>query len=193
MGGNRKGKLRRDLNLMITFLVSGLWHGADWHYVAWGGLNGAFQVIGGRTRALRQKIAGALHIDTKTGSWKLLQKLLTFGLICLTWVFFRADGMSAAFGILGKFVTDFRFGTLLGGGVCQYGLDMANLQLLFVAILVLLAVDYLHEKGVRIRDSLARQNTLACWVVCWAALLCVLVFGIWGGEYDASAFIYFQF
>lgn len=193
LGGNRKGKLRRDLNLMITFLVSGLWHGADWHYVAWGGLNGAFQVIGGRTRALRQKIAGALHIDTKTGSWKLLQKMIAFGLICLTWVFFRADGMSAALGILEKFVTDFRFGTLLGGGVCQYGLDMANLQLLFVAILVLLAVDYLHEKGVRIRDSLARQNTLACWVVCWAALLCVLVFGIWGGEYDASAFIYFQF
>ena len=193
LGGNRKGKLRRDVNLMITFVVSGLWHGADWHYVAWGGLNGAFQVIGGRTRVLRQKIADALRIDTKTASWKLLQQLTTFVLICLTWVFFRADGMGAAFGILRKFVGDFRFGTLLGGGVCQYGLDMANLQLLIVAILVLLAVDYLHEKGVRIRDSLARQNTLARWIVCWAALLCVLVFGIWGGEYDASAFIYFQF
>ena len=193
LGGSRKGALRRDVNLLITFVVSGLWHGADWHFVAWGGLNGLFQVIGGRTRALRQKAARALRINTEAASWKLGQRLITFCLIGLTWVFFRADGMSAAFAILRKFVTDFRFGALLGGGVCQYGLDMANLQLLVVAIGVLLAVDWVHERGLCIRETLTRQNTLARWVVCWAALLCVLVFGIWGGEYDASAFIYFQF
>ncbi len=193
LGGNRKGRLRRDINLMITFVVSGLWHGAAWHYVAWGGLNGAFQVVGGRTRALRQRVVSALRIRTDTVSWKLLQRLVTFALICLTWVFFRADGMAASFGILKKFVFDLRPGTLLGGGVCRYGLDMANLQLLFVAILVLLAVDWMHERNLPIRDSLARQNVLARWVVCWAAMLCVLVFGVWGGEYNAAAFIYFQF
>lgn len=193
LGGNRKGKLRRDINLMITFLISGLWHGADWHYVAWGGLNGAFQVIGGHTLGLRKKAAKCLHIRTEAASWKLFCQAATFALICLTWVFFRADGIGAAFGILKKFVTDFRVSTLLGDGICQYGLDAANLQLLVVAVLVLLAVDWLHEKNIPIRDTLARQNTLARWIVCWAALLCVLVFGIWGGTYDAAAFIYFQF
>ena len=46
LGGNRKGKVRKWFNLMVVFLVSGLWHGASWHYVFWGGLNGAYQVLG---------------------------------------------------------------------------------------------------------------------------------------------------
>ena len=88
LGGNRKGSVRKNLNLMIVFLVSGLWHGAQWTYVIWGGLNGIYQIIGNLFHSFINKWKPFTHSKPDTFSNKLLHILFTFVLIDFSWIFF---------------------------------------------------------------------------------------------------------
>ena len=90
LGGNRAGKLKKYRNLIVTFLISGLWHGANWTFVLWGGIHGIYQVVGQMTYGFRTKVKKALHIyDSFIG--KLMSAIVTFGLVCIGWVLFRAN------------------------------------------------------------------------------------------------------
>jgi D-alanyl-lipoteichoic acid acyltransferase DltB (MBOAT superfamily) len=94
LGGNRKGKLRRYINLMITMLLGGLWHGAGWTFVFWGGLHGFYLCL----NHLWHEILRALGHDWKKSPWwsRGLGCLVTFLAVVIAWVFFRADNMSTA-------------------------------------------------------------------------------------------------
>jgi D-alanyl-lipoteichoic acid acyltransferase DltB (MBOAT superfamily) len=98
LGGNRKGKLRRYLNLMITMLLGGLWHGAGWTFVVWGGLHGIYLVINHQWHVFRR---GLGHDLTKTSWWSRgLGCLVTFLAVVVAWVFFRAENMGTALRML---------------------------------------------------------------------------------------------
>ena len=92
LGGNRHGRVRRYANLMVTMLLGGLWHGAGWTFVIWGGLHGAYLTINHawRARPWRPKVEPTSRVRVT------LARLLTFGAVCLAWVFFRAADMSSA-------------------------------------------------------------------------------------------------
>jgi D-alanyl-lipoteichoic acid acyltransferase DltB (MBOAT superfamily) len=95
LGGNRISDRRTQLNLMTTMLLGGLWHGASWTFVAWGGLHGVYLIS---ERSLKNRF-GHLSLWEKAGvRWVI--SLLTFGLICLSWVFFRSQSFSQAWTIL---------------------------------------------------------------------------------------------
>lgn len=103
LGGNRKGSLRYALNIMITFLVSGLWHGAAWNFVMWGGLHGLVQVFETFGHNLHCKLAGLDPKDkkyTKKGVYKWISILMVFVFVNIAWVFFRANSLSQAFYVL---------------------------------------------------------------------------------------------
>ena len=91
LGGNRKGKVRKYINIMIVFLVSGLWHGANWSYVIWGGLNGIYQVIGGFLHLSEIKSGEKLHLKKNFFPLMIIYIVVTFVLVDFTWIFFRAD------------------------------------------------------------------------------------------------------
>ncbi|GHU71246.1 alginate O-acetyltransferase [Spirochaetia bacterium] len=93
LGGNRKGPGRQKLNLLITFLISGLWHGAAWHFVFWGLLHGLFQII---ERSIPERVNAALN------KVPALRVCITFLLVCFAWIFFRAGSLSDAFLIVRK-------------------------------------------------------------------------------------------
>lgn len=95
LGGNRKGRVRRHVNLMITMLLGGLWHGAAWTFVAWGALHGVYLVI----NHVWRKISAPLGLDGYR-SWKAVARLLTFLAIVVSWVFFRAESFDGALAIL---------------------------------------------------------------------------------------------
>lgn len=88
LGGNRKGTVRKYLNIMIVFLVSGLWHGAQWTYVVWGGLNGLFQVIGSALMPVRKKAVKILKVKEKSFGCRIFKILVTFVFVDFTWIFF---------------------------------------------------------------------------------------------------------
>jgi len=102
LGGNRKGEVRRGINLLITFILSGLWHGAAWHFVAWGALHGIFQIIGRSTAAFRNAIARKIDLPEESRLRKTIQLCVTFTLVCFAWVFFRANTIADAFLITAK-------------------------------------------------------------------------------------------
>jgi D-alanyl-lipoteichoic acid acyltransferase DltB (MBOAT superfamily) len=98
LGGNRKGPARRYVNLMITMLLGGLWHGAGWTFVAWGGLHGAYLVVNHLWRALRARLGHDLDRSTRLG--RAAGCAVTFAAVVAGWVVFRADSLGTAGAIL---------------------------------------------------------------------------------------------
>lgn len=94
LGGNRHGKLRRYFNLFVTMLLGGLWHGANWTFVVWGGLHGAFLAINHGWRALRERLGADLSHSTAAG--RIAGGALTLLAVMVAWVFFRADTLGSA-------------------------------------------------------------------------------------------------
>ncbi|WP_347988944.1 MBOAT family protein [Methylomonas sp. AM2-LC] len=96
LGGNRHGKYQRHLNLMITMLLGGLWHGAGWTFIIWGGLHGIYLIINHLWRAMK----AYLQIGQGGRMFNFLSGILTFGAVVVGWVFFRADTYSSAITLL---------------------------------------------------------------------------------------------
>lgn len=192
LGGSRRGSARRSLNTMITFLASGLWHGADWSFVIWGGLNGAYQVAGEVLRPAREKACQALRICRDRLFWRAVQVLIVFCLVDFAWLFFRAPSFSAALGILAHTVEDFRLAAL-PGQLFALGLDRANFLAALAALALLFLADLLQARYGSLRPWIARQVLPVRWAVYLAGALTVLIFGIYGPTYDVRAFTYFQF
>ena len=193
LGGNRKGKLAKYRNIMVVFLSSGLWHGANWTYVIWGGLNGLFQIIGAQTKKLRSAVKSFLGIRDNSGSGRLLSMIVTFLLVDFTWIFFRAATLEDAVTVIRQLFSSFNPWVLFDGTLYTLGLSMIDFWVGIVAIATILAVDVLHERGVRIREWILNQNLLFRWMVYFLAIFTILIFGFYGPNYDAAQFIYFQF
>lgn len=193
LGGNRKGKLAKYRNIMIVFLTSGLWHGANWTYVVWGGLNGLFQVIADLTKKPRQKLKAFFKIRQESGSWRILSTVITFILVDFTWIFFRADSMADALQIISRIFSQFNPWVLVDGTLYTLGLSQMDFWIGILSIAVLLTVDIVHERGVKIRSWVLQQNLWFRWSIYLGAIFFILIFGFYGPNYDASQFIYFQF
>ena len=191
LGGNRKGCVRKYLNLMITFLLSGLWHGASWHYVVWGGLHGAYQVVGDVTEPVRRRLRTRLHVEDKRW-YGVFRMLITFLLVCLGWIFFRAKTVSDAFLALRQMFSVFNPGIVKNGLLYTLGLDKYDFWAAIAAAAVLFIVDALLQTR-DLRASLEKKPFWLRWPVYLLLIVVLLVFGVYGPQYDASAFIYFQF
>jgi D-alanyl-lipoteichoic acid acyltransferase DltB (MBOAT superfamily) len=187
LGGNRKGVVRKYINLMIVFCVSGLWHGASWNFVIWGALNGFYQVFGALLLPLRKKRSAEPVFSTWLG-----KVLITFALICFSWIFFRANSTADAITIL-KGMTHLNPWAFTNGTLLRCGLDWANWGILIVSLLVLLGVSTAKYRNVDIRGWFFRQGLWFQYLTILVAVAVVLVFGIYGSNYNASQFIYFQF
>ena len=174
LGGNRKGRLRTLANLMVTMLLGGLWHGASWTFVAWGGLHGLFLVA---ERELKRVLGDRARLTSRGA--RTLAGLLTFFLVNITWVFFRApDFPSAGLMILSM------FGLAGSGAQVLPTLDIVKVVGVVAALLAV------HWRFRTSRIETAAQN-VPSWGhgLAWAAMLVLLVITQGGG----NAFIYFQF
>lgn len=193
LGGNRKGKVRKYINQMIVFLVSGLWHGANWTFVVWGAMNGVMMVIGETTKNLRLRGLKLLHINPDTFSHRLFQRVLTFVLICLTWIFFRASSLEMAMSMLGRITQHLELHTLFSPKLFDIFGSTQTALVLLLSVFIMLAVDTLHYKGVNVIERFHAQGWLFRWTVYLGLTLIIIVFGIYGNFYARTQFIYFQF
>ena len=194
LGGGRCSKLRKYFNNMVTFVVSGLWHGASWHYVVWGAIQGVYIVIGDLLRPLKAKCTNYFHVRVKTFGYQFFQGLCTFFLFVLSLVFFRADTVRDAVYYIQRMFTTFDVWSLFDESVYYLGLDRKEMGILWLGILLLLIVDAYYVRKKALFDTLVKSQCLAVQYVIVAVLLVmVIVFGVYGEGYDASQFIYFQF
>jgi alginate O-acetyltransferase complex protein AlgI len=195
LGGNRTIKWRWLFNLLIVFLVSGLWHGAKWTFVIWGGLNGLYLIGEIMTAKLLNRLDRNSRI-VKGFEWlKPLRIPWTFGLVCFAWIFFRANTTVEAFHIVGQLgqgwmeffqhLTDREFlkvNVLLGR-------DRAEFLGALAAIGALLIVQVIQERG-PLRKRIASYPIWIRWGIYYAAVIVILFFGAFN---TSQQFIYFQF
>lgn len=194
MGGNRKGTLRKSINKMLVFLISGLWHGASWHFVVWGGLHGFYQIAADFFAPFRQKWIKKLNINTHCFSWSLLQVIITFGLVDFAWIFFRSDSILDALRLLKRILIRPTPWLLFNGGIFQLGLDRIEMNILMFSLLLLVLVDLIrYKQKITIDIFLMEQNLWFEWLVIIVLIVMIFIFGEYGPTFDAQQFIYFQF
>lgn len=190
LGGNRKGKTRKQINLLLTFLISGIWHGTGWNFIVWGLLHGFYQVIGSMTAANREKCKQRLHIKgTKTE--KCLQILITFLLVNVAWIFFRStQGIGQSIQIIKSALslTGISFWWLTEAGISK----IECIYMIYATFLIFV-IDLLKEKK---KDLLAwyfAKNAIIRYLVLYVLLGSILLMGAYGPGFQEAAFIYFQF
>ena len=193
LGGNRKGKIRKYLNVMAVFLLSGLWHGAGLSFIVWGALNGLYQVIGDILKPVREKAASALKIDGDFIVVKSIRIIGTIALIDFAWIFFRAKSLTVAIEIIKSVFTAFNPHILSDGSLLNCGLDDKNMILLLFTIIVLLTADICKKKGIVLREKILGQKYWLRCIIFVLVILFILIFGNYGPAYDEARFIYFQF
>lgn len=193
LGGSRKGQFRKQVNKIIVFLVSGLWHGASISFVVWGGLNGLYQIFGEILKPLRDKLVTVFGLNRDSVGHKLLQVITTFMLIDFSWIFFRAESFTQAIDIIKLMFQDLEPGVLFDGSLYNCGIDQKNFGLLMVAIVILIFADYCKHQGILLRKIIMKQDWWFHGVFVGTAICLILIFGMWGPAFDQANFIYFQF
>jgi D-alanyl-lipoteichoic acid acyltransferase DltB (MBOAT superfamily) len=178
---------------MIVFLASGLWHGASFSFIIWGGINGLYQVASESIKPLRDKAVSALKLNRTSLGHRIASIFCTFVLVDFAWIFFRADGFKGAVDIIRLMFEVRNPWILFDGELYTCGLDEKNFRLMIVAVMVLMFADCCKAKGIRIRDTVIRQDYWFRWLFIAVSVATILTFGIWGPNYNAANFIYFQF
>ncbi len=205
LGGNRCSKERWIINVLITFTVSGLWHGAAGGYIIWGLLNGVYVsaeslfksimvIIEKRFTRLNKMVQETLII--------IVRRLFTFLLIMFSWIFFRAQRCHIAITVIKRILYEFNFRGFFdyikdklaeGAGTTLYGLDVAyNIPVLLMGLVIVIAVDIVSVRK-NIVFSLSNGNRVIRWLVCYALIFAVILFGVYGYGYNSSDFIYTGF
>ncbi|MBR6328350.1 MAG: MBOAT family protein [Lachnospiraceae bacterium] len=193
LGGSRKGTLRKYINVMIVFLLSGLWHGAAWHFVVWGGLNGLFQVIESAAKPGAEKLASRFKIRTGTDSFQILKGFFTFAAVDFAWLFFRADSLRGALDIIKSMVSYSNYWIIFTPEILKTGPDEKQFAVMLLAVFAVLVADYRKIKGFDICKWVMNQQFWFRTLVYITLLCAILLFGAWGGGYSAAGFIYFRF
>lgn len=193
LGGNRKGTFRKYVNLMVTFVISGIWHGVGNRFIVWGGLHGAYQIVGSITQPYRNKLVAKLHINEDNKLLHAFRVVMTFIWVDIAWVFFRADSISHACRLLLAIVNKWNIWALFDEELYALGIDRRETWLLFIFIVIMFYVDHLHEKKVAIREKVAGFSIVARFSIYLALLLAVFVFGKYGFGFNANDFIYMSF
>ncbi len=188
LGGSRVGKVRKNLNLLVTFLVSGLWHGASLTFVVWGLLHGVYQILGRLAAPVGKKLREALRLSEDAPAVTAFCRVRTFLLVTFAWMFFRAESLEA--------VMQMMSGSFAGWGSLPEALELCGISISAVLMLgfAFLAVRLLdREVLAQISDCQPlRSGRLVTVLVlaAWAAFVLTLVIAARGG---GSAFIYFDF
>ena len=181
------------LAMVLVWLLNGIWHGAGAQFVVFGMYQGLLIVLGMQLEPVFQWIVDKFSIRTDCFSWRLWQRVRTLALIMGGRIIFKASGLAEAGRIFRSIFTVHNWWALTDGTLFRLGLDAWELFVLFVAVLVLLTVSILQEKGVHIRETIERQNLLFRWGVVIGAVVVVVLFGIYGINLDLTGFVYAGF
>jgi D-alanyl-lipoteichoic acid acyltransferase DltB (MBOAT superfamily) len=191
LGGNRVGRLRWDFNIMVVFLLSGLWHGANWTFLIWGALHGLYMLCSRRLEPLRARLAAATRLDCAPRLRHALQVAFTFTLVCFAWIFFRARSLQEAVYVVRNLFQGWSILfdlPRLYDTVFSLGLSQTEFFFAVAMIGVMLAGHGIAAHG-GVDAFLARKPIWVRWTLYSLLVWCIFLFGI----YRHKEFIYFTF
>ena len=183
LGGHRVGKWRWYYNLMVVFLLSGLWHGANSTFVAWGALHAFYMLCAIWTREWRSNLLAVTPLARYPLLKRLLEVTITFHLVTFAWIFFRANSISDAF-----YIITHLFVGLLSKPKFGAGFGYHNISIALIAITLMTLVQILQERG-SVRQLIAKRPPSVRWAIYYFIFFAILLFG----QFGTKEFIYFQF
>ena len=176
------------MNIMIVFMISGLWHGANWTFIVWGGLHGLFLIIGSLVKPGVNSIEKKINLTKLTD---ILKTVFIFCIVTIAWIFFRASNFNIAFHML----------KAIGNGILNLGntntihnvfqsSPVIKEELLLSFFLIIL-LELIHAVSFRINIEafLLKQNIIVRWGVYYIGITCIILLGV----FEHRQFIYFQF
>ena len=177
---------------LITWFLTGLWHGTGKTYVAWGIYYGVLITISVGFQDEFASLNKLLRIKTKSYSFRGFQMFRTFCIFMGGRLLTSAGGLHNSLMVVKNIIGNFQPWKLVDESLYGYGIDRKEMGLLIVCLIVLWAVSMLQER-VHIREIIARQNVVVRWALMYLIIFVILIFGVYGAGYDASAFIYTQY
>lgn len=188
LGGNRISIPRWYFNLFVVLLICGLWHGANWTFIVWGGLHGFYLVFSAFTQKVREKIYQAIGLDKAPRLHRFLKVVTTFSLVCFAWIFFRANTISDAFYIISHLFIG--WGDLSGAISSLPFWKGMRFEFIIglISIGILVGVQLFEKTGSIVEVISAKPVWVRC-PVYYGTLLSIFLFG----EFGSKQFIYFQF
>lgn len=186
LGGSRVGKCRHLFNIFIVFLLSGLWHGAEWTFVLWGAIHALYRIVGELTAKPRGVLLSRLGYTEGSSAVVFVRRSLTFILVAFAWIFFRANSIADLGSLLGALFTEWRFDNLFDTlGINTVG-AITTLAVIFIMMLADRQLTYEGEDG----SSVWLTDNCSYIYYIWAS---VLAFMLLLSSDTVSSFIYFQF
>lgn len=184
LGGSRVGTARRYLNVLITFLVSGIWHGASWTFVFWGLLHGLYQMAEIALAPAGRKLREKLHIPEDSLLHRIPARMITVILVAVAFLFFRAPTIGTAFAMLGSLLGDWG---VFGEAMALCGLDWIGVLLTVAGIVCAGQMNTLLKREEKLSgDMLLWIGSAAIWAT-------ILVYVVCAASGNVSSFIYFEF
>lgn len=180
LGGSKKGKFRKNLNLIITFLASGIWHGTGFSFILWGFIQAILQIIEGpfRKRFKFPKLVNILITDVVFISSSVLNKLESFQNIKI---------------FLKRMFTSWNPQIFTDGTLTGFGLDRKDWFIMLAAMGIVLIIETLQYKGISLYQKLQSNPVVVRWAAYYLIIIILLVFGMYGSSYDPADFFYLQF
>lgn len=199
LGGSRVVKWRFSYNLLFVFMLSGLWHGANWTFVIWGALNGFYVIMSRLTEKIRSKINDFTGLSRLKRIHKIIQIAITFSMVCFAFIFFRANSVNDAFYIITHLFSGIgaqiqQLANIPGvyqklGYLFIYGYSKASPGLVIVSLLILFSVENFQGR-LNVYEWLNKKPLLVRFSAYLFFIFFILLFGVFN---NPKSFIYFQF
>ena len=183
LGGHFGPLMAGGIALLCVWFCNGMWHGAGWHYVAFGLYHFALIFLGSVVSPWTRKLNEKWHIDAQHPAYRAFQVVRTALLVVVGEIFFRAEDLPRAFGMIGRIFTNFSFTTLRGDIAPLLLIDGKDFLIVGVTLAIVFAVSLLNERGVSVREQLAKRHAAIRWAVLYALILYIVIFGAYGVGY----------
>ena len=190
LGGNRRGTCRKYLNVVITFLVSGMWHGAGLNFYFWGLMHAAYQIIGDITASLRKKVKRLIGVKEGSVSERVYQTFTVFHLVTLAWIVFRSGGLGKGFTYIKNMLCNINPWVLTDGTLYTLGLSQNYIVFLIAHIIILFAIEHRFKKQEDFVDGVLRTHLILRWIIYLILIFDVVLFGVYGSGYNMGSFMY---
>ncbi len=189
LGGNRVAVPRWYFNLFIVFMISGLWHGANWTFILWGALHGFYLIAALILDKPKKECLSALGLAPTSTIVRIVNVAITFLLAAFAWIFFRANSIHDAFAIIKSMFVFKSNGTGLHTLLKEIHYTNGDLVIAVMAVVVMECIHFYQEKKGSVEEWINARPIVVRWSIYYAALFAIIFLGVW----ENRQFIYFQF
>lgn len=190
LGGNQRGRLHKYLNLIITFLISGIWHGVGIKFLVWGAIHAVYQIAGELLSKPKEKIYQLFQVSIDSKWKRRIKQVGMFMLVNWAWIIFRADTLGLGLRLIKHMFCEFNPWVLFNDRLFTLGLGWKEVLVLIFAIILLWQVEKRQEDGIIISEKIMCQCLPLRWLIYILGIVSIIIFGTYGFGFDAQDFIY---